>query len=111
MKHYLLERGAFTFPLDNLTRAFTASFPRYISTLGGFGGPERTEKCSSIRADVYLVGSLASAVAPCSSSSGPGSGLLRANWTFVGTPLGYLYLYPYAHSMMVCQLAPNFFWS
>ena len=27
-----------TFPLDNLTRAFL----RNISTLGGFGGPERT---------------------------------------------------------------------
>ena len=32
--------------------AFTASFSRYISTLGGFGGPERTEKFSSIRGDV-----------------------------------------------------------
>ena len=51
-RYYLLERGAFTFPLDNSTRAFTASFSRYISTLGGFGGPERTEKFSSIRADV-----------------------------------------------------------
>ena len=40
------------FPLDNSTRAFTASFSRYISTLGGFGGPERTKKFSSIRADV-----------------------------------------------------------
>ena len=29
-----------------------ASFSRNISTSGGFGGPERTEKCSSIRADV-----------------------------------------------------------
>ena len=38
--------------LDNLTRAFTASFSRHVSTLGGFGGPERTEKCSSFRADV-----------------------------------------------------------
>ena len=52
MKHYLLERGAFMFPLDNLTRVFTASFSRQSSALGGFGGPERTEKCSSIRADV-----------------------------------------------------------
>ena len=40
------------FPLDNLTRAFMASFSRHISTLGGFGGPERTEKFSSVRADV-----------------------------------------------------------
>ena len=52
MKHYLLERGAFMFPLDNLTRAFMASFSRHISALGGFGGPEKTEKCSSVRADV-----------------------------------------------------------
>ena len=43
--------------------------------------------------------------------SGSGSGLLRVNWTFVGTPLGYLYLYPWAHSMMFRRLAPNFFWS
>ena len=28
------------FPLDNLTRVSTASFSRYISTLGGVGGPE-----------------------------------------------------------------------
>ena len=88
MKHYLLERGVFTFPLDNLTRVFTASFSRHIPALGGFGGPERTEECRSVRADVYLVGSLTSAVATCSSSSGSDSGLLRANWTFVGTPLG-----------------------
>ena len=40
------------FPLDNLTTAFMANFSRHISTLGGFGGPERTEKLSSIRADV-----------------------------------------------------------
>ena len=40
------------FPLDNLTRVFTASFSRYIATLGGFGGPERTEEFSSVRADV-----------------------------------------------------------
>ena len=31
------------FPLDNSTSAFTASFSRHISTLGKFGGPERTE--------------------------------------------------------------------
>ena len=31
------------FPLDNSTSAFTASFSRHISTLGQFGGPERTE--------------------------------------------------------------------
>ena len=31
-----------TFSLDNLTRVSTASFSSYISTLGGFGGPERT---------------------------------------------------------------------
>ena len=30
------------FRLDNLTRVSTASFLRYISTLGGFAGPERT---------------------------------------------------------------------
>ena len=29
------------FPLDNLTRAFMASFSKYISTLGEFGGPEK----------------------------------------------------------------------
>ena len=29
------------FPLDNLTRVSTASFSRYISTLGGVGGPEK----------------------------------------------------------------------
>ena len=29
------------FPLDNLTRAFTASFSRYISASGGIGGPEK----------------------------------------------------------------------
>ena len=29
-----------------------ASFSRYISTLGGFGGPVRTERFSSVRADV-----------------------------------------------------------
>ena len=29
------------FPLDNLTRVFMASFSRYISTLGGSGGPEK----------------------------------------------------------------------
>ena len=29
------------FPLDNLTRASTASFSRHISVLGGFGGPEK----------------------------------------------------------------------
>ena len=52
MRHDLLEKGVFTFPLDNLTRAFTASFSRHISALRGFGGPERTEKCSSVRADV-----------------------------------------------------------
>ena len=40
-KHYLLERGAVTFPLVNLTRAFTASFSRHISALGGVGGPEK----------------------------------------------------------------------
>ena len=34
-------RGAFTFPLDNLTRASTASFSRHISALGGFDGPEK----------------------------------------------------------------------
>ena len=69
-----------------------ASFSRYISTLGGFGGPERTEKCSSFRADVYVSACPTSAVAPCSSSSA--SGFLRVNCTFVGMPLGYLYLYP-----------------
>ena len=31
------------FSLDNLTTAFMASFSKYISTLGGVGGPERTE--------------------------------------------------------------------
>ena len=61
-----------------------------------------------VRADVYLVGSLASAAAPCSSSSGSGSGLLRANWTFVGTPLGYRYLYPCAHSMMASSIGAKF---
>ena len=40
--HFSLEYSAFTVPLDNLTSAFTASFSRYISALGGFGGPERT---------------------------------------------------------------------
>ena len=30
------------FPLDNLTKVST-DIPRCISTLGGFGGPERTE--------------------------------------------------------------------
>ena len=39
---FSLEYSAFTVPLDNLTSAFTASFSRYISALGGFGGPERT---------------------------------------------------------------------
>ena len=52
MRHGLLEKGAFTFPLDNLTTAFMARFSRHISALGGFGGLERTEKCSSVRADV-----------------------------------------------------------
>ena len=80
--HYLLERGAFMFPLDNLTRAFTASFSRSISTLGGFGGPERTEKCSFFRADVYVLASPTPAVVPCSSSSA--SGLLRVNCQRLG---------------------------
>ena len=35
------KRGASTFPLDNLTRVSMASFSRYISALGGFGGPEK----------------------------------------------------------------------
>ena len=78
-------------PLDNLTRVFMASFSRYISILGGFGGPERTEKCSFFRADVQVSASLASAVMPYSSSSSASS-LLRVNCTFVGMPLGYLYL-------------------
>ena len=41
--HYLVKRRASTFPLDNLTKVSTDSFLRYISALGGFGGPERTE--------------------------------------------------------------------
>ena len=47
-----IRKSRFTFPLDNLTSAFMASFSRHISTLGGFGGPERTEKFSFVRADV-----------------------------------------------------------
>ena len=31
------------FSLDNLTKVSMDSFLRYISALGGFGGPERTE--------------------------------------------------------------------
>ena len=31
------------FPLDNLTKVSTDSFSKVYSTLGGFGGPERTE--------------------------------------------------------------------
>ena len=30
-------------PLDNLSRVFTASFSRCISTLGGFGGPGKDQ--------------------------------------------------------------------
>ena len=30
-----------TFRLVNLTKVSTASFPRYISALGGIGGPEK----------------------------------------------------------------------
>ena len=92
IQHCLLERGASTFPLVNLTRVSLASFSWFISTLGGFGGPERTEiLCSPIMTYV-VVGTLTSAgsdtlvVAPGSSSSS--SGLLRVNSTLVDFPPG-----------------------
>ena len=119
-KHYLVERGAFTFPLDNLTRAFMASFSRCISTLGGVGGPEKDCKVcgSSIRAYV-VVGvvlavvvavtvAVAVAVAALWASSSSSLGLVRVYVTLVGTPFGYLYLYPWKHSIRVHLFAPNF---
>ena len=41
--HYLAERRASTFPLDNLTKVSMDSFSEVYLTLGGVGGPERTE--------------------------------------------------------------------
>ena len=91
------------FPLDNLTRVFTASFSKYISALGGIGGPgkDRNVLVSSVRAYVVVVG-VVSAVAVDTAvaalwGSSSASGFERVKDTFVGTPLEYRYLYPCEH--------------
>ena len=47
-----------TFHLVNLTKVSMASFSRFISALGGVGGPERTEMfvSSPVRTHVLVVG-------------------------------------------------------
>ena len=71
---------------------------------------------SPLRTYVVVVGTLAVAVSPvagvklavgASSSSSP-SGLVIVNGTLVDTPPGYRYLYPWATSINVLLLVPNF---
>ena len=54
---------------------------------------------------VVVVGTVAVMVLWASSSS---LSLVRVKDTFVGTPFGYQYLYPWEHSISVCLFAPNF---
>ena len=108
------------FPLDNLTRAFTASFSRYISTLGEVGGPEKDcNVCvSSVRAYVVVVGMVSAVVVAVAVAvdvtvtvtvvgavtvlwtSSSSSGLVRVKDTFVGTPFGYQYLYQWEYPIV-----------
>ena len=91
--HYLAERRASTFPLDNLTKVSTDSFSEVYFYFGRelvvLKGPRF--RVSPVRTYV-VVGSLAGAVSLVVGASSPSSGLVGTNGTFVDTPPGYRYL-------------------
>ena len=91
--HYLAERRASTFPLDNLTKVSTYSFSKvyfyFREGLVVLKGPRF--RASPIRTYV-VVGSLAGAVSLVVGASSPSSDLVGTNGTFVDTPPGYRYL-------------------